>query len=187
MLFAVLITVLLKLLSAAFVILAKLVTVTLSFTIYTVPISLLWTIAFVLFCKVAVETDAIGNVVSIVTDKLEEADDSVPDTVCFAVIVWDPSESVDEVIDQFPEPSAVVVPKIVVPSVSYKVIVAPDTALLPLKVGVLSFVISSVWLLPLSVPAVILGALGAVGFVIISTLVAELITFGVPSSSCPIT
>ena len=66
-------------------------------------------------------------------------------------------------IDQFPEPSAVVVPKTVVPFVSYKVTVAPAVAPLPVNVGVVMFVILSLELLPLSVPLVISGDDGAVG------------------------
>ncbi|GAB2956270.1 hypothetical protein GCM10027182_24780 [Aquaspirillum soli] len=70
------------------------------------------------FFIVAEVTEAVGAVVSIVTDKDEDADDSVPLTVCFAVSVWLPAESAELVIDQLPEASAVAVPKTVVPFVS---------------------------------------------------------------------
>jgi hypothetical protein len=51
-------------------------------------------------------------------DSPDEADEVLPAaSLAFAVMVWVPAESVDEVIDQFP-PVAVPEPSSVVPSVS---------------------------------------------------------------------
>ena len=64
--FAVVIDTLFHTLSAALVILAKSVTVTLVFTIYAVPISLLWTTALSTFTSVSATTLDVGGVVSTV-------------------------------------------------------------------------------------------------------------------------
>ena len=74
---------------------------------------------------------------------------------------------------QLPEPSAVAVPSTVVPSVSYRVTVLLASAV-PVKVGVVLLVLLSVDELPVSVAAVMSGALGAVGAVLsyITVLVA---------------
>ena len=67
---------------------------------------------------------------------------------------------------QLPEPSAVVVPSTVVPSVSYSLMIAPGSALLPVMVGVVRLVMLSVLLLPKSDALAKSGALGAVGAVV---------------------
>ncbi len=80
----------------------------------------------------------VGAVMSIVADKPEEALLALPAvSVAFAVIVCEPSLSVEAVMLQLPLPSAVVVPSDVVPSVSYTVTIALASAV-PVKVGVLS-------------------------------------------------
>jgi hypothetical protein len=61
-----------------------------------------------------------------------------------------------------PEPSAVVVPSTVVPSVSYKVTAEPASAV-PVSVGVVSLVRLSVEEVPLSDAALKSGAEGVVG------------------------
>src|SRR5205814_5753837 len=60
-------------------------------------------------------------------------------------VVLTPSSSVELVIAQLPEPSATPVPSTVVPSVSYSVTVAPTSAPLPVTLGVLSLVLSSLF------------------------------------------
>ena len=82
-------------------------------------------------------------------------------SVCLAVRVWLPPVSVELVIDQLPEPSAVAVPRTVVPLVSNSVTVAPASAPLPVKVGVVTLVMLSVLDEPVSVAAVRSGADGA--------------------------
>ena len=69
---------------------------------------------------------------------------------------------------QLPEPSDVVVPSTVVPSVSYKVTVLLAVAV-PLKTGVVLLVMLSESDVPESVPLVISGVLGAAGAVVSST------------------
>src|SRR5260370_32464318 len=77
---------------------------------------------------------AAGAVVSIVTTRPAEATLVLPAiSVCLAVRVWLPLDNVVLVIDQLPEPSAVVVPRTVVPLVSNSVTVAPASAQLPSK------------------------------------------------------
>ena len=71
-------------------------------------------------------------------------------SVTLVVRVCVPSIKVLEVIVQFPAPSAVVVPSTVVPSVSYRVTVQLGSAPAPEIVGVLSLVLLSVLLDPLS-------------------------------------
>ena len=66
---------------------------------------------------------------------------------------------------QLPEPSAVVVPRSVVPSVSYSLMIEPGSALVPVMVGVVRLVMLSVLLLPKSDALAKSGALGAVGAV----------------------
>ncbi len=63
--------------------------------------------------------EAVGVVVSIVTVRPAEATPVLPAaSVTLVVSVWAPSLSVLEVMLQWPEPSAVAVPRTVVPSVS---------------------------------------------------------------------
>ena len=69
---------------------------------------------------------------------------------------------------QLPEPSDVVVPSTVVPSVSYKVTVLLAVAV-PLKTGVVLLVMLSELDAPESVTLVMSGALGAVGAVVSNT------------------
>src|SRR5579859_3036145 len=70
----------------------------------------------------------VGAAVSIVTAKPEEATETLPAvSVALAVTVWEPDDSVEDVIDQLP-PVAVAVPSTVVPSVSYSVTVLPLSA-----------------------------------------------------------
>ena len=75
-----------------------------------------------------------------------------------------PSTSVLLVMDQLPLPSAVVVPT--TPSMSdVSVTVVPTTAV-PASVGVVTFVVSSVLLVPESLATSRSGALGAAGAVV---------------------
>ncbi len=67
---------------------------------------------------------------------------------------------------QLPEPSAVVVPSNVVPSVSYSLTVAPASAPLPVTVGVVALVRLSVLLVPVSDPLARSAAPEAVGVVV---------------------
>ena len=110
----------------------------------------------------------VGEVVSIVTDRLLEALLTLPAvSVALAVMVCMPSVSCTVlVIDQIPVvPSAVSVPSTVMPSVSYKVTVALFSAL-PVKVGKVVLVMSSLVLVPLSLPASKSGVSGAPGAVV---------------------
>ena len=67
---------------------------------------------------VFLDNGAVGAVVSIETDRPDDAVDVLPAvSVDLAVIVWPPSASAEAVIDQLP-PVAVAVPNTVVPSVS---------------------------------------------------------------------
>ena len=65
------------------------------------------------------------------------------------------------VYDQFPEPSAVVVPK--VPSTDEMTVTVAFASEVPVNVGVLSFVILSVEDVPLSEPEAMSGVEGAAG------------------------
>src|SRR4029079_1388019 len=87
------------------------------------------------------------------------------------------------VILQLPEPSATAVPNTVLPFVSYKVTVAPTSALLPVKVGVVLFVMLSVLEVPESDPAIKSGAEGAATVVSIVTLNALDATLTFPARS----
>src|SRR5260370_26175709 len=78
--------------------------------------------------------DGAAAVVSIVTTRPAEAALVLPAiSVCLAVSVWLPLDNVVLVIDQLPEPSAVAVPRTVVPLVSNSVTVAPASAPPPLN------------------------------------------------------
>ena len=79
-----------------------------------------------------------------------------------------PELNVDEVMLQLPEPSDVVVPSTVVPLVSYKVTMLLAVAV-PLKIGVVVFVMLSELDAPESVPMVMSGVLGADGAVVSNT------------------
>src|SRR5207253_2202554 len=110
--------------------------------------------------------DGAAAVVSIVTARPAEAALVLPAmSVCLAVRVWLPLDSVELVIDQLPEPSAVAVPSTVVPLVSNSVTVAPASAPLPVNTGVVLLVMLSVLDEPESVAAVMSGADGAAAVV----------------------
>jgi len=121
----------------------------------------------------------VGEVVSIVTDRLLEALLTLPAvSLALAVRVCAPSLKVELVIDHLPEPSAVVAPSTVLPSVSYKVTVALASEV-PLKIGVVVLVRSSLLLVPLSsalLKSGVPGALGAVVSIVISKLLEALLT-----------
>ena len=105
-----------------------------------------------------------GAAISTVTTSDAEAALTLPArSVCLTVSVCAPADSALAVIDQLPSPPAVAVPSTVVPSVSYSVTVAPDSAPLPVTVGVVSFVRSSVLEAPLSLAGARSGAEGAKG------------------------
>ena len=115
----------------------------------------------------AVMSGALGaaTLASMVMARPEDATLVLPAvSVALAVMVWAPAARAEVVMVQLPEPSAVPDPISVVPSVSYSLTVALASAV-PLKVGVVSLVMLSVLELPLSVPAVMSGALGAPGAV----------------------
>ena len=108
-----------------------------------------------------------GAVVSIVTARAVDATPVLPAaSVTLALSVCAPSVSALVVMLQLPEPSAVVVPSRVVPSVSYSLTVAPASAPPPVTVGVVTLVMLSVLLLPESEPAVMSKPDGAVGAVV---------------------
>ena len=86
-------------------------------------------------------------------------------------------------IVQLPEPLATAVPSTVVPLVSYNVTVAPASAPLPAKVGVVTLVMLSVFDTPLSDAAVKSGALGAAAAVSIVTLSAGEAALTLPARS----
>ena len=108
-----------------------------------------------------------GAVVSIVTVRAVDAAPVLPAaSVTLALSVCAPSVSALDVMLQLPEPSAVVVPSSVVPSVSYSLTVAPASAPPPVTVGVVSLVMLSVSLMPESEPTVMSKPDGAVGTVV---------------------
>ncbi len=103
-----------------------------------------------------------GAVVSIVSVNPEEALLILPAvSVALAVIVCEPALRLELVIDQLPS-AAVVVPNTVVPSVSFKVTVEPLSAV-PVKVGVVTLLISSVFEIPVSLLLLKSGVEGALG------------------------
>ena len=112
-----------------------------------------------------------GDVLSIVTSILAEVLLTLPAvSLVLAVRVCVPSLSMELVIDQLPEPSAVVVPSTVLPSVSYSTMLAFASEV-PVKIGVVDLVMSSLLLVPLSLPgdkSGALGVLGASGSIVIS-------------------
>lgn len=111
----------------------------------------------------ALTTVIVGAVVSIVTDSEDEATEVLPAaSVAFAVRIWVPSLNADDVMLQFPEPSAVAVPSNVVPSVSYNLTVLLASAV-PVKTGVVLLVMLSVLDVPVSVALVMSGVPGAAG------------------------
>ena len=122
-----------------------------------------------------IRSGALGaaTMVSMVTTNPAEATLALPAVSdCFAVRVCAPSASAVLTIDQFPETSAVAVPNTVVPLVSYRVTVAPATAPLPVKVGVVVLVTLSVVDAPLSDAVARSGALTAAGATV-STVTAN--------------
>ncbi len=105
---------------------------------------------------------AAGADVSTVIESPEEAELVFPAaSVAVAVIVWVPDVIEPEVNDQFPLPSAVVVPK--VPSTEEITATVELASAVPLNVGVLSLVILSVLDKPESEPAARSGVDGAAG------------------------
>src|SRR5207237_182314 len=125
----------------------------------TVP-DIVWAAWLVEPPVVVIET--VGAVVSIVTASPAEAALVLPAmSVCLVVRVWLPLDNVELVIDQLPKPSAVAVPRTVVPLVSNSVTVAPASAPLPLNTGVVLLVMLSVSDEPESEAAVMSGADGA--------------------------
>src|SRR4029079_15750524 len=106
--------------------------------------------------------DGAAAAVSIVMARPAEATLVLPAmSVCLAVSVWLPADSVELVIDQLPEASASPVPSTVVPLVSNSVTVAPASAPPPANTGVVLLVMLSVCEVPVSVAAVMSGADGA--------------------------
>ena len=115
----------------------------------------------------ALRAIAVGAVVSTVRVNPADAAPVLPAaSVTLVVNVWLPALSVLDVMLQLPEPSAVAVPKTVVPSVSYNFTVAPDSAPLPVIVGVVALVRLSVLLAPVSEPLARSGAFDADGAVV---------------------
>src|SRR5947207_2296913 len=107
--------------------------------------------------------DGAGAVVSIVTARAADAAFAFPAmSVAVAVMLCAPCVRVDAVTDQLPEPSAAALPIWVVPSNSVTVLFA---SAVPLKVGVVTLVMLSVPLLPLSEPTARAGADGIPGAV----------------------
>ena len=105
-----------------------------------------------------------GKVVSIVIGRGAEAVPTFPAaSLARAVMLCMPLESALEVMVQFPRPSAVVVPTGVVPSQS--VTLAPGS-LVPVNVGVVSFVMLSIFETPVSLASVRSGADGVPGAVV---------------------
>src|SRR5205807_2565803 len=82
-------------------------------------------------------------------------------SVCLAVRVWLPLDSVELVIDQLPEPSATPVPSTVVPMAAHRVTVALASAPPPVNNGVVFLVMLSVLDDPVSEAAVMSDADGA--------------------------
>src|SRR5437868_4663131 len=102
--------------------------------------------------------DGAAAAVSIVTASPAEAALVLPAmSVCLAVRVWLPLDSVELVIDQLPEPSATPVPRTVVPLVSNSVTVAPASAPPPVHTGVVSLVLLRVLDVPGSEAAAMSG------------------------------
>jgi hypothetical protein len=95
-------------------------------------------------------------------------------SVALLVSVWEPSDRALVVTLQMP-PVAMAVPNTVVPSVSYTVTTEPDSAV-PVKVGVETLVMLSVFEVPLSEMADRSGVLGALGAV-------ESITIAIPAEA----
>ena len=109
----------------------------------------------------------VGALVSMMMFSPVEAEETLPAaSVALAVSVCEPAAKAEDVIDQLP-PVAVLVPNTVVPSESYTVTVVPDSAV-PVNVGVVSLVMSSLLELPESVPLVMLGVEVAAGALVSS-------------------
>ena len=121
----------------------------------------------------AARSGALGAaaVVSIVTTRPVDAAETLPATsVCFAVSVCAPAASAELVMLHAPAPLATAVPSTVVPLVSNSVTVAPASAPVPVNVGVVLLVMSSVAEIPLSDAAARSGALGAAAAVVSITI-----------------
>ncbi len=83
-------------------------------------------------------------------------------SVALTVILCAPSVRGELAMDQLPEPSAAVVPRSVVPLLSYSLTVAPASAV-PVNVGVVTLVTWSLLEVPLSLALLRAGVDGALG------------------------
>ena len=118
-------------------------------------------------------SDVVGCVVSRVSASPLEAEEVLPAaSVAVAVSVLDPEVSVLAVMDQLPDPSAVVDPT--TPSTLELRMTVLEASDVPVRVGVVSLVILSVLLLPLSDAADRSGADGALGTVVSITMARPL-------------
>lgn len=115
---------------------------------------------------------AFGAVESMVTARALEADEVFPAaSVAVAVMLWAPAVSeLPGVKLQLPEPSAVALPKL--PSTLELTVTVALASAVPLKVGVVSLVKSSVLEVPKSLPASRSGVPGAEG-ALVSTVMAS--------------
>src|SRR5207248_7714229 len=104
-----------------------------------------------------------GAAVSTVTVSAAEVATFPARSVALAVMLCEPSARALVVIDQFPLPSAVPVPTVVVPS---RIVTAIPASAVPVKVGVLSLVLLSVLDGPVSLAASRSGVDGAAGGVV---------------------
>ena len=102
------------------------------------------------------------------------ADETLPATsVCLTVKLWLPSTNVLLVILHLPDPSAVVVPSSVEPSVSYNLTMALASDV-PVIIGVETLVRKSPEV-PLSLPGDNVGDVGAVGVAVSMVTARELL------------
>ena len=106
---------------------------------------------------------AFGAVLSIVTDKADDARLTFPAASVAFTVMLAPCARVELIIVQLPELSAVALPIWVVPSNS---LIRLFASAVPVKVGVASLVILSVLEAPLSEAAIRSGADGALGAVV---------------------
>jgi len=126
---------------------------------------------------------AVGAAVSMVSMRPPDRALTLPATsTCLVVTVWSPSANRELVMLQLPEALAVPLPRTVAPS--YKVTVAPASAV-PLKVGVLSLVMLSVSAPPESEVASRSGVVG--GAALLSKSKVILAVAMLPASSVSVT
>lgn len=120
----------------------------------------------------ALTSAATGAVVSKVRLNAEEAEETLPAvSVAVAVRLWLPTvKALPGVKLQLPEPSAVTVPK--VPSTLEITVTVALASEVPVRVGVVSLVMLSVFELPLSLAALKSGVVGADG-ALVSTVTAN--------------